>query len=101
MLINGISVVIERLPVGKLLEGLKQVTRLYTVHTADIAVQCQVNDELCLKASVDFLVDAAITTARVISEATVVEVIALGKGLFDQLTAAIDCGDYLTDVFRT
>ena len=49
----------------------------------------------------DFLVDAAITTARVISEATVVEVIALGKGLFDQLTAAIDCGDYLTDVFRT
>jgi hypothetical protein len=99
--INGISVVVERLPVGKIWEGIKEVSRLFTVHTSTITIQCQISDEKCLEAGVDFLVDAAITTAKLISHATILEIISLGKGLFDQLLKSVDCGDFLTGAIRT
>ncbi len=100
MLLGVVDAVLESMPAGQVWEGTKQISRIFATQVPNMIVACTDVDAECMRAVVFFLVDSGITLARLLSEASVLKVLAVGRAVVQQFWDSFECGEYLFSVLR-
>jgi len=101
MAVNAVDILIGKLPVDEAYEGIKEISRIFAMHVPSMMVECQEVDDSCMDAVLSFLEDSAFTMAELLAESTLLEIFDLGKGLIEQFSLSVECGEYLATVVRS
>lgn len=94
-LIAVADALLDATPAKRASEGAKLVTRLFALQIPDIIVGCSAGDEPCADAVTAFLVDSAISLARLTGDSTALKILSVGHSAIQAFKDSLACGDYL------
>jgi hypothetical protein len=100
MLISVADTLLDATPAKQIKQGAKLIARLFTLQIPGMIIACSAGAEQCADAVTAFLVDSAISLARLIGDTTALKILSVGHSAIQTFKDSLGCGDYMGTSLR-